>query len=220
MQRVRAEQTGSNLLAERLVTSGALKKPEIVHAFERIRRSDFLPKRVVKRAFAHEPLSIGSRQTNSDPRIVAQILELLAVRPGCSVLDVGSGSGWLTALLAELVGSTGHVYALEIISKLKKVGERNTDQYGFVSAGRATFFCRNARHGLPKYAPFDRIVVSAASYNIPKKLLRDLAVGGRMVIPLGDPFEEQVLTLVTKNTHGRTSTQPYERCIFVPLVNR
>ena len=151
-------------------------------AFEAFPRRGFLP-RSQRRSAAHDgPLAIGHGQTNSQPRTVSAMLRLLRVEPGQRVLDVGSGSGWTTALLAHLTGETGEVLGAEIEADLVRFGRDNlaaTDQ-PWASIQQAT----PGVLGLPDRAPYDRILVSAEPRTLPDELVAQLVVGGRMVIPV------------------------------------
>jgi protein-L-isoaspartate(D-aspartate) O-methyltransferase len=146
------------------------------------------------------------------------MLELLQPRSGDKILDVGSGSGWTTALLAEIVGEKGQVWALEIIPELKDFGEKNAEAYGFVSGGRAKFSVGDGSLGLKAKAPFNRILVSAAAAKVPPELLEQLKVGGRLVIPVGDSAGQEI-QLITKDEKGQLEVEHFPGFIFVPLIS-
>ncbi|MBI2633249.1 MAG: methyltransferase domain-containing protein, partial [Parcubacteria group bacterium] len=152
-----------NELIEQLIKNGYLKTPHIINAFKKIDRAHFILPDYEDEAYGNYPLSIGSGQTISQPATVAYMIEKLAPKVGDSALDVGSGSGYTTALLAEIVGSAGKVYAIERIDELKEFGEENASRYGFVKEGRAVFVCGDGSKGLKEYAPFDVIHVGAAA---------------------------------------------------------
>ena len=157
---------------------------EALHeAFRVVARADFLRADDAARAGLDAPIAIGVGQTNSQPRTVFAMLELLDVRPGQRVLDVGGGSGWTAALLAHLVGPAGTVIATELEPELVAFGRENLAKYDFAWAS-----IRQAEPGTlgaPEDAPFDRILVSAEASSLPEPLVDQLAVGGTMMIPVG-----------------------------------
>ncbi len=154
----------------------------VAAAFEAVPRADFLPRRERRRAAYDGPLAIGLGQTNSQPRTVDDMLRLLDVQPGHRVLDVGAGSGWSTALLAQLTGDAGSVRGVEL--------EPDLASWGADNLGRAKVPWASIEPsvpgvlGLPDRAPYDRILVSAEPDHLPAALLAQLADGGRMVIPV------------------------------------
>ena len=181
-------------------------------AFRVVTRTDFLRTEDVASAGLDAPIAIGAGQTNSQPRTVFAMLELLDVQPGHRILDVGSGSGWTTALLAHLVGPTGTVIGTELEPELVAFGRENLAKYDFPWAS-----IRQAERsilGAPEDAPFDRILVSAEASAVPEPLVDQLAVGGTMMVPVGARMtrvEKQgsARDAVSITTHGLYS--------FVPL---
>src|SRR3954466_15716823 len=151
-------------------------------AFAAVPRAWFLPRSQRGRAAYDGPIDIGHGQTSSQPRTVENMLRLLAVRPGDRVLDVGSGSGWTTALLARLTGPGGEVRGVERVPQLVAVGAANLAATG---QGWATISQAAAGGlGLPERAPFDRILVSAQADTLPDELVGQLGPGGRLVVPV------------------------------------
>jgi protein-L-isoaspartate(D-aspartate) O-methyltransferase len=178
-------------------------------AFDAFPRSGFLPEGERRRAGYDGPLPIGEGQTNSQPRTVADMLRLLDVAPGHRVLDVGSGSGWTTALLAHLVGPAGEVVGVELEPSLVTFGQQNlgaTDQ-PWARIVRAT----PRVLGMPDHAPYDRILVSAEPGKLPHELVDQLADGGRMVIPV----RGTMLLVVRDGDDEHVTQHGYYR--FVPL---
>jgi protein-L-isoaspartate(D-aspartate) O-methyltransferase len=178
-------------------------------AFGAFPREGFLPERERRRAGYDGPLPIGEGQTNSQPRTVAAMLQLLEVAPGQRVLDVGSGSGWTTALLAHLVGPEGDVVGVELESSLVDFGSANlaatTQPWArIVQAAPGVL-------GVPDHAPYDRILVSAEPATLPQQLLDQLAEGGRMVIPV-----RGTMTLVVRDGEDTHVTR-HGSYRFVPL---
>jgi len=176
-------------------------------------RERFLPPSERRRASYDGPLDIGHGQTNSQPRTVSAMLLLLDVRPGQRVLDVGSGSGWTTALLAELVGPTGSVLGLERVRDLVVTGGANVE-----AAGMPWARVRAAATGVlgaPDEGPFDRVLVSAMATRLPSQLVDQLGTHGILVVPVGG----RMVRVVRDDTapDGRRLSE-HGRYRFVPLV--
>ncbi len=205
-------------LIDELIQSNYLKSPEIINAFRKIKREDFLLPGDEDQAEVNAPLSIGFSQTISQPLTVAFMLELLQAKPGDKVLDVGSGSGWTCALLAEIVGESGKVYGIERIRELKEFAKKNIKKYNFIDKGIAQIFCSDGYKGLPEFAPFDKIIVAAAAEETPKKLLKQLKVGGRMVLPVGRQYESQDIVVIDKVGEDKFEEKRFPGFVFVPLV--
>ncbi|MBI4426270.1 MAG: protein-L-isoaspartate(D-aspartate) O-methyltransferase [Candidatus Kerfeldbacteria bacterium] len=198
---------------EQLKERGILKSPSIIRAFEAVDRAGFVKPEFITDAGLNEPLPIGFGQTISQPLTVAFMLELLQPQPGQKVLDVGSGSAWTTALLAEIVGLNGKVYGIERIPQLKSFGEANLKRAGY---SNIELVAGDGARGLSEFAPFDRIQVAAAAGEVPPALLEQLAVGGRLVIPLGEYVQD--VTLIEKQARGDYREQRFPGFQFVPLV--
>jgi protein-L-isoaspartate(D-aspartate) O-methyltransferase len=206
-------------LAELLIKEGYLKTPQIVEAFLNIDRKDFVLEEFKDEAYENYPLSIGYGQTISQPATVAFMLELLRPAPGQKILDIGSGSGWQSALLAyiithaekkssKVISCQGQIFAIERIPELVEFGKKNVSKYNFVKKGVVKFICGDGSKGLPEEAPFDRIIVAAEAEEIPGALREQLKEDGRMVLPV-----QQSIYLVTKNTE-----QEFPGFVFVPLI--
>lgn len=204
-------------LISELISEGILKSPVIISAFQKIKRADFIAEDLKPEVGGNYPLPIGYGQTISQPLTVALMLELLQPQPGNSVLDVGSGSGWTTALLAQMVGQRGKVFAIERQRRLKTFGEGNAEKYGFVTSGRAVFLLGDGSRGLPAAAPFDRILVSAAALQVPPALIQQLTVTGRLVLPIDNP-SEQGLELIIKQKNNTIKVEKIPGFVFVPLI--
>jgi protein-L-isoaspartate(D-aspartate) O-methyltransferase len=196
-------------LVDHLLKRGVLQTDRIVAAFRAVDRIDFVRNLSRPRAYGDRPLSIGHGQTISQPFTVAFMLEELRPRPGERVLDVGSGSGWTTALLAHIVGTEGSVWGTEILPELVVFGRRNLAKYSFPNAHIAPAGRVLGRPG----ERFDRILVSAAARELPAELVGQLAVGGRLVIPVGS-------SIVRLINLGENETQQREHIgfAFVPLI--
>ncbi|NTU99268.1 protein-L-isoaspartate(D-aspartate) O-methyltransferase [Candidatus Falkowbacteria bacterium] len=201
-----------------LIKSKSLKSPAIITAFQNIRRDDFVLPQYRYLSHLNVPLPIGHGQTISQPETVALMLEILDPKTGEKILDVGSGSGWTTALLAHIVGAQGRVYALERIKEIKEFGEKNVNKYGFIKSQRAKMFHGDGHLGLPRYAPFDKILVSAATLEAPQKLLDQLKIGGRIVVPIGRHMSPQDIFAIDRLDNNNFHETKYSGFVFVPLV--
>ena len=196
-------------LIEHMQSNEVLSSPEIVEAFSSISRETFLPEEYKSFAGEDRPLNIGYGQTNSQPSTVAFMLELLQPQTGDTVLDVGAGSGWTTALLAHIVGKKGRVYGVEIVEELVEFGNNNLK---LLSVKNASIQLADKEIGLASKAPFDRILVSAAAQNMPQALIDQLAFGGRMVLPI-----DYSIWSLDKQADGSIDTNEYPGFAFVPL---
>lgn len=179
-------------------------------AFQKIHREDFLPETLRDQSEMDTPIPIGFGQTNSQPSTVYQMLKWLEAKKGDRVLDVGSGSGWTTALLANIVGKKGYVYGVEKIPELVEFGRNNCSR---LSIKNIRFFQSSNTFGLPEYAPFNRILVSASAQKLPDELISQLVIGGKLVIPVQNTILE---ILKTTNTEYEITEHP--GYIFVPLM--
>ena len=195
------------LLCER----GVLKTKRVISAFQTIDRKEFVLHEDKENPYGDYPLSIGDEQTISQPTTVAFMLELLAVAKKDKILDVGSGSGWTTALLAHLTGTKGKVVGVEIIPKLVKLGSGNLAKYDFP---HAEIFEAGETLGLPVEAPFDKILVSAEDESVPQELIDQLKVGGTMVIPI-----QNAVCKIHKVSRTENKIEKYEGFRFVPLMH-
>jgi len=203
-------------LIEELIKDNWLKTPRIIEAFRKIKREDFLPLDMRNLAELNEALPIGHGQTISQPLVVAFMLELLQPQEGEKILDVGSGSGWTSALLAEIVGEKGKVFSLELVPELKEFGEKNVAKYNFVGKGIVQFICCDGSQGYPAEAPFDRILCSAAlQRKIPQAWKDQLRIGGSMVAPIATS-----IYCLYKKDKNEFEEDEYSGFAFVPLVEK
>jgi len=185
--------------------------PAVVDALLKVPRHKFVPKDLIEKSYENRPLPIGYGQTISQPYMVAIMTQLLRPKPTDRVLEVGTGSGYQAAILAEIVK---HVYTVEIIEPLAKEAEKRVKALGYQNI---SLFCRDGYYGLPEYAPFDKIIVTAASPQIPPPLIKQLKPAGRMLIPVGSTFSIQQLVLITKDERGKITLRQILPVRFVPL---
>lgn len=198
-------------MVERQIENRGVRDPEVLRAMRDVKRHLFVPDRVTRHAYDDRPLPIGYGQTISQPYIVAYMTEIIQPKPDFRVLEIGAGSGYQAAVLAEIVD---HVYTVEIVPELAEWAESRLKLAGYenVSVKHADGY-----HGWEEHAPFDAIVVTAASPHIPPPLIEQLKDGGRMIIPVGSPFRTQQLVLVEKRGE-RTRTRNMLPVQFVPFT--
>ena len=201
-------------LIDQLISQGWLKTDRIIKAFQKIKRIDFVIDDFKNQADLNEALPIGFQQTISQPLTVAFMLELLEPKPGDNVLDIGSGSGWTTSLLAEIVGLKGKITALEINSQLKQFGEKNISKYNFIKKNIVQTVLADGSKGYSKNSLYDKILVSAAATRLPDCLKKQLKINGRIVLPI-----DSSLWLFVKKTETDFQAKEYPGFIFVPLIN-
>jgi protein-L-isoaspartate(D-aspartate) O-methyltransferase len=192
------------------IKARGIRNPAVLDVMARVPRHLFVPPDVQGRAYDDTPLPIGHGQTISQPYIVAYMTEALETSREHRVLEIGTGSGYQAAVLAELVNA---LYSIEIVPELAHGAAR-----ALAGAGYRNVEVRegNGYLGWPEHAPFDRIIVTAAPPQIPQTLVDQLAVGGRMVVPVGTLLQE--IVVLTKNARGVTETRTIP-VRFVPMVN-
>lgn len=201
-------------MVDQLIYEGALATPALISAFRTIDRADFVPDTLQNLAYNNQPLPIGDRQTISQPYTVALMLELLQPQPGQSILDIGAGSGWQTALLAQIVGPAGHVIALERITRLADQCRLNLSRYNFIQEGIVEVHAQNAQAGVPAKAPFARIISAAEVVKIPQAWLGQLANNGRLITP-----QDSSLVVIDKLNNQDYHQKEYPGFAFVPFIN-
>jgi protein-L-isoaspartate(D-aspartate) O-methyltransferase len=184
----------------------------VMRAMGAVRRHRFVPERYLGRAYGNHPLPIGHGQTISQPYIVALMSNLLALKPGARVLEVGTGSGYQAAVLAEM---GMQVYSIEIIRPLAESARARLKSEGY---GQVSVKIGDGYFGWQAHAPFDAIIVTAAADHIPPPLLDQLKPGGRLVIPVGGQFSVQQLVLASKEARGAVTTRQILPVRFVPLT--
>ncbi len=200
-------------LIDDLIRDGYLKTPPVIEAFRKIDRADFVPPEYKEKAYVNAPLPIGEGQTISQPLTVAFMLELLEPKAGEKILDIGAGSGWTTALLAEIVGETGKVTAIERIQKLKETAETNVSKYGFMEKGTVKIIQSNGVNGYKDEAPYDKIIAAASAGRIPRAWKSQLKIGGRIVAPVSSS-----IIMLHKIDQDHFEKKEYFGFAFVPLI--
>jgi protein-L-isoaspartate(D-aspartate) O-methyltransferase len=199
------------MVEEQLMPRG-INDQKVLQAFYKVERHLFMPRELRETSYADYPVPIGEGQTISQPFIVALMTECLGLSGEEKVLEIGTGSGYQTAILAELAKE---VYSVERFAKLSKNAESALRETGYQNVKLKV---GDGSLGWPEEAPFDRIIITAASPRIPLPLTEQLKDGGRLVLPLGESFS-QMLTVVEKKGNKLESTEVCG-CVFVPLVGK
>lgn len=200
----------ARMVAEQVETRG-IRDPAVLAAMRKVPRHRFVPESLRGQAYDDHPLPIGRGQTISQPYIVALMTELARPRPGMKVLEVGTGSGYQAAVLAEIVGT---VNTIEIVPELGRSAEKTLREMGYRNI---RVFVGDGFDGRPQDAPFDAIVVTAAPATIPPPLLDQLAAAGRLVIPVGSAEQELLVVTKTESGYRRESVIPVR---FVPMTGK
>ena len=200
-------------LIETMMHKGVLRTPRIIEAFKRVDRALFVPQDLRPYVYEDRPLPIGEGQTISQPSTVAFMLELLQPIEGEEILDIGSGSGWTTALLCSIIGKSSKVIGLERIDELVRFGKTNLSKL-FGNKNNCTIEKAGEFLGIPS-KQFDVILVSAAANHLPHELVDQLKVGGRLVIPVNNS-----IYLIEKLDHNKIKKQEFFGFSFVPLITK
>jgi len=196
--------------------SGSMRSEAVEKAFRAVPRHLFVPKKLEERAYIDDPLPIGEGQTISQPSTVSAMTEALDVKPGQKILEIGTGSGWQAALLAKMVGREGSVLTVERFSSLAESAKRNLENAGIKNV---KVMMGDGSAGAKEGGPYDRIMVTAACPEIPQPLLEQLKAGGKMVLPIGDLYSQQMF-LIEKVREGSITRKPLGGFRFVPLVGK
>lgn len=200
---------------ERLVQTGIVDQgitdPDVIEAMLNVPRHKFVPEAQQANAYQNNPLPIGHGQTISQPYIVALMAELLEIEPGDKVLEIGTGSGYHAAVLYEL---TPYVYSIEIVEPLGVQATGLYEEMGYEIPTKIG----DGYYGWEEFAPFDKIIVTAAAGHIPPPLVEQLRPGGMIVIPVGSPYQTQILMRVHKTEEGDIRTERILPVRFVPMT--
>ena len=211
-------------LVQSLISEGILHSPSVIRAMRMVNRAKFLPENMQSYCAVDSPLPIGLGQTISAPHMVAIMDEALELEVGHKVLEVGAGSGWHSATIAEIIAPSdtprdqwGHVYTTEIVPELADSARAIIAKTGY--SDRVTVIAADGSEGYAKEAPYDRILVTAAAPSIPKPLTEQLKTGGILVIPVGSTYFYQTLLRVRK-TDSKLVEENLGGVAFVPLTGK
>jgi len=194
------------------IISAGIRDQAVIDSMLTVPREEFVPNKYKKEAYANHPLPIGYGQTISQPYIVAIMTELLSVDEDDTVLEIGTGSGYQAAILSHIVKN---VYTIEIIKPLALNAENLIKRLGYDNI-KVKF--GDGYYGWEEYAPFDAIIVTAAADHIPPSLIKQLKRGGKMCIPVGQPYFTQILKLVEKNEKEEIRVHDIIPVVFVPFT--
>lgn len=200
------------IMVEDQIKRRGVKDVGVLKAVQKVEREKFVPEKYRDLAYSDNPLPIGHQQTISQPYIVAYMTEHLQISKSHNVLEIGTGSGYQAAILAEMAH---HVFTIEIIPKLAESAEKVLMELGYENI---TVRTGDGYKGWPEEAPFDRIMVTAAPNEIPEKLVEQLAPNGRMILPVGGSIFAQYLWLVQKDKEGIVTKEKILAVRFVPMV--
>lgn len=207
------EQRRVGMVERQLITRG-IASPAVLSALKKVPRERFVPPALRERAYEDGPLPIGEGQTISQPYIVALMTELADLQPGERVLEIGTGSGYQAAVLAEIT-VPDQVYTIEILPHLAARARGVLDELGYTAVQARV---GDGYVGWPEAAPFDAILVTAAPDHVPKPLLEQLAPRGRLVVPVGPAGIVQTLQVITRKPEGGATTRDVIPVSFVPLT--
>src|SRR5579859_835355 len=200
-------------MVERQLRRRGIHDERVLAAMYKVPRHEFVARESWSDAYADHPLVIGEQQTTSQPYMIAAMIQAAEIKPEDRVLEIGAGSGYQTAVLAELAGQ---VFAVERYPSLAQSASETLARLGYrnvkITDGDGSL-------GLPESAPYDAIIVSAAAPRVPPALIEQLAPGGRLLVPVGDA-DQQLLQLVRRDPQGNITVQTLEGCRFVPLIGQ
>jgi len=212
-------------LIDSLVREGILRSPTVIKAMRALPRADFLPENMQPYAADDTPLPIGFGQTASAPHMVSIMNEALQLEIGHNVLEVGAGSGWHAATIAEIIApheaprtNWGHVYTVEIVQGLADFARKTIMKAGY--GDRVTIVSGDGSMGYVEKSPYDRVLVNAAAPSVPEPLLEQLKPSGIMLIPVGSASLFQNLVKITKGSNGKIKEENLGGVAFVPLTGR
>lgn len=200
-------------MVEQQLRQRGISDERLLAAMAKVPRHEFVSPQNWPEAYADHPIPIAEQQTTSQPYMIAAMVQAAGIKPEDRVLEIGAGSGYQTAVLAELASQ---VFAVERYASLTEAARTTLERLGYRNVKVVT---GDGSLGFPEAAPYDAIIVSAAAPRIPPALVEQLAVGGRLILPVGES-DQQTVQLVQRNADGTTSVRMLEGCRFVPLIGQ
>ena len=200
-------------MVEQQLRQRGISDERLLAAMAKVPRHEFVSQQNWPEAYADHPIPIAEQQTTSQPYMIAAMVQAAEIKPQDRVLEIGAGSGYQTAVLAELASQ---VFAVERYASLTDAARTALERLGYRNAKVVT---GDGSLGFPEAAPYDAIIVSAAAPRIPPALVEQLAAGGRLIVPVGES-EQQVVQLVLRDKEGNIRVQTLEGCRFVPLIGQ
>jgi len=203
-------------LVENLQSYGYIKSEEVKEAMLKVPREEFMPLENKQYAYKDQPLPIGEGQTISAPHMVAIICDMLQIKKGMKILEIGSGFGYNAAVVAELIGPEGHLFTTERIAFLAKKAEENLKRTGYNKC--VTVVHTDGTRGLEQEAPFDRIYATASAPKVPEPLKKQLKIGGRLLTPIGPQSYFQELICISRESEDKYESRKLGGVAFVPMI--
>ncbi|MBP2046851.1 protein-L-isoaspartate O-methyltransferase [Methanobacterium aggregans] len=203
-------------LVEKLLNQGYIRTDKVKKAMMKVPREEFIPPENRSYAYADQPLPIGRGQTLSAPHMVAIICEKLNLKRGMKVMEIGTGFGYNAAVVAELLGSEGHLFTVERLESLAESARDNLERTGYSS--NVTVISGDGTRGYPEEAPYDRIYATASAPEIPEPLKEQLKIGGRLIAPVGSDDYFQELLCLERISHDEFKTRKLGGVVFVPMI--
>lgn len=201
-----------------LVIRGYIKDPAIKRAMLKVKREDFVAPECKDASYVDTPLPIPGSVTISAPHMHAIFMEVLKLKAGDKVLEVGAGSGILLAYMKEVVGPKGKIYGVEIIKETYEFAKKNLEKAGY--GKKIKLVLGDGSLGLSKYAPYDKIICSASCPEVPKPWIEQLKIGGLIATPVGPPYAGQDLIVIRKISKDKVEREEWGGVIFVPLTGK
>jgi len=208
--------TRRDSLVDKLLNQGYIRTERVKDAMLKVPREEFIPPENRPYAYADQPLPIGSGQTISAPHMVAMICEKLDLTEGMKVLEIGTGFGYNAAVVAELLGSEGHLFTIERLESLAEQSRDNLERTGY--SDKVTVITGDGTLGYPEEAPYDRIYATASAPEIPEPLKEQLKIGGKLILPVGSIDYFQELVCVERISTDEFKTRRLGGVVFVPMI--